>query len=200
MRYNCGRAAANCKKTHTPGAEKKENEVLASCVKAGSYDEVVYCTACGKELSRETKKVEPLGHTPGNPVRTNIMDATYTAGGSYDEVVKCTVCNTELSRKTVTTDPLDHTHAYVAETTKAASCNVDGEISYTCSLCGDSYSESIPATGNHIDDDNDGYCDACEQQMIGGDHCKYCGQVHGGAFGWLTKFFHSILALFGARK
>ena len=30
--------------------------------------------------------------------------------------------------------------------------------------------------------------------------CKYCGEVHGGAFGWLIKFFHSILALFGLRK
>ena len=26
--------------------------------------------------------------------------------------------------------------------------------------------------------------------------CKYCGQVHTGLFGWLIKFFHSILAFF----
>ena len=26
--------------------------------------------------------------------------------------------------------------------------------------------------------------------------CKYCGQVHTGPFGWLIKFFHSILAIF----
>lgn len=32
--------------------------------------------------------------------------------------------------------------------------------------------------------------------MTGGDHCKYCGKIHSGAFGWLTKFFHSILAIF----
>ena len=26
--------------------------------------------------------------------------------------------------------------------------------------------------------------------------CKYCGKVHTGPFGWLIKFFHSILAIF----
>ncbi|MBR4451935.1 MAG: DUF1542 domain-containing protein, partial [Clostridia bacterium] len=27
--------------------------------------------------------------------------------------------------------------------------------------------------------------------------CSYCGHEHGGFFGWLIRFFHSILALFG---
>ena len=40
----------------------------------------------------------------------------------------------EHSYSTVTTDP---------------TCGADGMTVYTCSLCGDSYSETIPATGNH---------------------------------------------------
>ena len=47
---------------HTPGEAVRENEVAATCENEGSYDEVVYCTVCQKELSRETKTVPALGH------------------------------------------------------------------------------------------------------------------------------------------
>ena len=184
------------KLAHTPGIAVRENEVAATCKAEGSFDEVIRCTECGEELSRETKTLYKLAHMPGEAVRENIVEATYDVGGSYDEVIYCTVCHDELSRKTVATDPLTHTHTYVAETIKEATCSENGEEVYTCSICGDSYKKPIPATGNHVDDGNDGYCDTCGQQMTGGDHCKYCGQIHGGAFGWLTKFFHSILAIF----
>ena len=89
-----------------------------------------------------------------------------------------------------------HMHAYTASITTDPTCTTDGEATYTCSICGDTYTEPIPATGEHIDEDNDGHCDTCEQQMTGGQHCKYCGKIHGGAFGWLVKFFHSIFAIF----
>ncbi len=185
---------------HTLGEAVRENEVAASCRAEGRYDEVIYCSVCEAELSRETKTIDKLDHIPSEAVCENIVEATYTTGGSYDNVIYCATCNEELSRETVATDPLGHTHDYVSETTKEATCTEDGEEIYTCSLCGDTYTEPISATGEHVDEDNDGRCDTCGQQMTGGDHCKYCGQIHGGAFGWLTKFFHSILALFGARK
>ena len=184
------------KLAHTPGEAVRENEKAASCKAEGSFDEVIRCTVCGEELSRESKTIDKLAHTPGDAVRENIVEATVDVGGSYDEVVYCTFCHEELSRETVATDPLTHTHNYVAETTKEATCSEDGETTYTCSVCGDSYTETIPATGNHVDKNNDGKCDTCGEKMTGGKHCKYCGKIHGGAFGWLTSFFHSILAIF----
>ncbi|MBR3976063.1 MAG: hypothetical protein IKJ88_09420, partial [Clostridia bacterium] len=39
---------------HTEGETVVENEVEADCVNDGSYDNVVYCTVCDAELSRET--------------------------------------------------------------------------------------------------------------------------------------------------
>ena len=45
---------------HTPGEPVRENEVPASYEAAGSYDEVVYCTACGTELRREEKTIDQL--------------------------------------------------------------------------------------------------------------------------------------------
>lgn len=45
-----------------------------------------------------------------------------------------------------TTPP--HTHNYTASVTTQPTCSTAGTRTYSCS-CGDSYSESIPATGNH---------------------------------------------------
>ncbi len=94
------------------------------------------------------------------------------------------------------TEQTPHTHTYTSSVTTAPTCTANGETTYTCSVCGDTYTEPIPATGNHTDANNDGYCDTCGQQMTGGDHCKYCGKIHDGFFGWLVKFFHSIFAIF----
>lgn len=54
----------------------------------------------------------------------------------------------KLYLDSVTLRKADHIHHYTAETTKAATCAEDGVITYTC-VCGDAYTEAIPATGNH---------------------------------------------------
>ena len=41
----------------------------------------------------------------------------------------------------------NHTHSYTSKTTKAATCTSTGVKTFTCS-CGDSYTETIPATGH----------------------------------------------------
>ncbi len=47
-------------KGHTPADAVKEHEKAAEAGVAGSYDEVVYCAACGTELSRKTVETDPL--------------------------------------------------------------------------------------------------------------------------------------------
>ena len=56
------------------------------------------------------------------------------------------------------TDEPECEHEYVSEETKAATCTEDGELTYTCSLCGDSYTEVIAASGH---DYVDGVCSVC---------------------------------------
>ena len=136
---------------HEPD-EASRVTVDATCGKAGGASYT--CLDCGEII---TETIPATGeHMPGNAVKENVRTESCTVNGSYDEVIYCAACGEELSRKTST----------------------------------------IPATGNHLDDNNDGKCDTCNQKMTGGKHCKYCGKIHGGAFGWLTKFFHSILAIF----
>ncbi len=44
-------------------------------------------------------------------------------------------------------------HDYVPSTTKVVTCTTDGVITYTCSGCSDSYTETVPAIGKHNFDD-----------------------------------------------
>ena len=45
----------------------------------------------------------------------------------------------------------EHTHSYTSKVTKPATCTEDGVRTYTCE-CGDSYTETIPATGHNYGD------------------------------------------------
>ena len=93
--YTCSRCKDSYKDSfvdptgHTP-AEKavKENEVAATCEKAGSYDEVIYCTVCNAELSREPKTVAALGHKWDAGKVTKKATPTATGVKTYT----CTVC------------------------------------------------------------------------------------------------------------
>jgi hypothetical protein len=80
---------------HNPGQPVRENEVPATATSAGSYDEVVYCLTCNKELSRK-HVITAHDHVPGEAVKENNVEATCTKAGSYEEVVKCTLCGQEI--------------------------------------------------------------------------------------------------------
>lgn len=99
--------------------------------------------------------------------------AQYAAGGEYNNnanvelyaVWECdhtydnacdTTCNTCGEVREVSG------HTYSSKVTTAATCGKAGVKTYTCSVCGDSYTEVIPATGKHVyDDDYDADCNVC---------------------------------------
>ena len=49
--------------THIAAEAVKENEVAPVCEKAGTYDEVVYCSECHEELTRTTKSIDKRSHS-----------------------------------------------------------------------------------------------------------------------------------------
>lgn len=304
---------------HIPAFPVIENSTVGTCVAGGTYQSVIYCSACGEEISRETIIVPAGQHTfgdwiePKNPyasdakrsrscvfcdymesesvtpltldkvfenmgdgvriecadeafdegtvletkhrsnsdVENDVIDEAWyielkkegvkvqpkvpvilklklPAGAKHPErlmlwhyyegvwiqmetwiegIYICCVTDcfspftfTDKGEPPTTIPPLDdatsHTHTYTAAITTDPTCTTDGETTYTCTVCGNTYTEPIPATGNHVDDNNDGKCDTCGEKMTGGKHCKYCGKIHGGLFGWLVKIFHSIFAIF----
>ncbi len=99
---------------HTPGAE-------ADC----TNDQL--CTVCFEVIT------EKLGHT--EKIEYITSEATCTQAGDYVKRVTCTVCNTVIS-----TESLNGTvpHVYTEKET-APTCTEEGYVTYTCSVCGDSY-------------------------------------------------------------
>ena len=99
------------------------------------------CNECGVE--RE------ITHTPAEAVEENRKKSSCTENGSYDSVVYCSVCGTEISRKTITVDALGHSYNAVVT---APTCTTAGYTTYTCSVCGDTYTgNEVAATGHSYD-------------------------------------------------
>ena len=72
----------------------------------------------------------------------DVIPATCETDGSHTEVTLCLDCELELESRKVTDTALGHN--YVAEVTTPATETEEGVRTYTCSECGDSYTETIP--------------------------------------------------------
>ncbi len=59
----CDSCGTSLCENHVSAEPVKEKVVNATCTEDGSYDSVVYCSACGMELSRSTVTVDALGHS-----------------------------------------------------------------------------------------------------------------------------------------
>ena len=122
---------------HTEGEVVVENKVDATCTTDGSYDNVVYCTVCEVELSRETKTIE-AGHnhsavvTPPTCTEQGYTTHTCACGDSYIDTY---------------VDALGHDE--IEHDAQEQTCTEVGWDAYvTCSRCDYSTYNEIPATGH----------------------------------------------------
>ena len=114
---------------HTEGQAVKENNTLSTCLEGGSYDSVIYCVACGIELSRETVWVSAAGHTEAIDAA---VAPTCTETG-LTEGKHCSVCDMVLLAQQVVA-ALGHTE--VIDPAVAPTCTENGltEGSH-CAVC-----------------------------------------------------------------
>ena len=108
-----------------------------SCTEDGTG---IYTAAAQYNNQSFTVSVEgaiaAAGHTEADPVTENLIEASCEEAGSYDVAVYCSVCGEELSRETFEIPAPGHTYeASVTEPT----CTEEGYITYTCTVCGDTY-------------------------------------------------------------
>ena len=163
---------------HTPKDAVKENEVAATCAKDGSYDEVVYCSECKTELSREKKTVDKLSHTE-EVVKGKA--ATCTEAGLTDGK-KCSVCG-EILEEQEEIPALGHKKADpVKENEVAATCTTEGsydEVVY-CSECKTELSREKKTVDklSHTEEVVKGKAATCtEAGLSDGKKCSVCGEV-----------------------
>ena len=178
---------------HTPASAVQEDYVAPTCVDAGSYNSVVYCSVCEAKISTTPVVVPATGeHTAAEAVEEDYVAPTCGVAGSYNSVVYCSVCNAKISTTPVVVPATGaHTAAEaVQENVVAATCGVAGsyESVVYCSVCSAEISrtpQTIPATGEHTwgeyTSDAEGHsrtCSVCEAVDAGehdGDPCSVCG-------------------------
>ena len=121
---------------HQPGEPVIKNRVEATCLDAGSYEEVTYCSICGREMGSEIKAIPATGHNWGGWYV--ITAATEDAEGLDGRT--CT--NDESHTETRVTPKLPHQHRPEITEAKEATCTAEGNSEYyTCPGCGKYFSD-----------------------------------------------------------
>ena len=121
---------------HTPAAAVKENVKPATCETAETYESVVYCSVCGKEISRTQMTGEAaLGHKWGEWKHD---DSTAKAESKHTRTCANDATHTDSAACNFTSQVTQNQTADQPEIT-----------TYTCKDCGYSYTEETkPALGH----------------------------------------------------
>lgn len=120
------------------------------------------CDICGDIYTEDIAKTE-------HDYEDTVVKPTCTERGYTEHI--CKVCAD--SYKDDYTPALGHDH--ISQITKQMTCETDGEKTFTCTRCGDTYTEAIPATGH-----NDAVTvvePTCTADGYTEHKCKDCGRV-----------------------
>ena len=164
--------------THTPASAVIENEINSTCSKLGSYDEVVKCSACGIELSREEKEISRKDHTASGWI-TDTNPTCKTEGAKHKE---CTVCHTELDKGKIEKLTTHTPASAVVENKIDSNCSEFGSYDEVvkCSVCGIELSREEKEIGKlpHTEATDAAKAPTCtETGLTEGKHCSVCNEV-----------------------
>ena len=111
----------------------KENEKLATCTEAGSYDEVYYCkNGCNEPLSTTHVDVPAKGHDWDTENPVTMQPATCTEAGSA--VYTCKVCGAQSEEFVL--PATGHSYDWTTPVSEEApKCEVEGSATYKCANC-----------------------------------------------------------------
>ena len=158
---------------HTESSVVVENSIAPQCTADGSYDNVIYCTVCNIELSRNTIIVDALGHTE---VIDNAVEAT-CANTGLTEGKHCSVCEEVLVAQQVV-DKKPHTEETLSAVDPTCT-NTGLTVGTKCSVCGETLVEQtvVDALGHTEVIDNAVEATCTSTGLTEGKHCSVCNEV-----------------------
>ncbi len=127
----CGESYADV--IEAPGHTYKTETLKATCTEAGK--QVSTCSVCGYVY---TKALKATGHSFVNGACKNCGET------------EATTAPVTTAPETTPPSVTDCAHEYQSSTVDAT-CTAEGVTTYTCSKCGDSYSETTSALGHRYD-------------------------------------------------
>ena len=167
-----------------------------------------------EELESASDTVEPVSYAAavcdlnGNhSYEETTVASTCTSQGV--KTYRCPACGDTYTENTAALG-----HDFRETERVEPTCVNDGYILYVCSRdASHTKRDTLNATGVHKDDDNDGICDVCRNDIGGhsgtdepsqtdgndqnsSDVCKFCGEKHTGFFGKIVQLFHNIAYFF----
>lgn len=125
----------------------KENTDRSTDATCNSYAVQVY--ECQRENCEAEKAVtlQDAGYAAHAYKYVENGDLHEDGTCAYTKVYRCEDCSAETQGETY------YIHTYTAKLTKEATCSVEGEKTYTCGTCEDSYTETVAKNDSHAWDD-----------------------------------------------
>ena len=110
---------------HTPATAISENVINATCTATGSYDEVVYCSVCDEEISRDNIIIPILNHDyVANVIKPTCIKKGYT-------IYSCECGDSYIDNYVSITG-----HTYKSYVITPATTSSAGKITTKCTVCG----------------------------------------------------------------
>jgi hypothetical protein len=140
------------------GAAVIERQVSATCLEDGGFDEVVYCSVCGIELSRVHTAIPATGHD---------YEITYVWSEDNSSVTATAICSNNAEHM------LTETVATTGEVTKAPTITEYGETTYTAVFSDTTFTTQTktvadipPVPVKRGDADGNGEVDALDRVLL----------------------------------
>ena len=139
-----------------------------NCIKEG--EKTFTCTICGNTKTEKVNKTDHLHTVIRNKKEPTCKDQGYS-GDTY-----CKDCKVNVSTGHVI--PRTENHSWnQGEITTEPTCKEEGEKTLTCSICGNTKTEKMSATGHQHTEVRDQKNPTCKEEGYSGDtYCKDCGE------------------------
>ncbi|MGN1419714.1 MAG: hypothetical protein ACI4W6_10325, partial [Acutalibacteraceae bacterium] len=170
-----------------------DNAVAPTCTTAGKEADTI-CSVCGETIA-EGAEIPATGHTEVSA--NNAVAPTCTKDGKKADTI-CSVCGAliKAGAKVPATG-----HNWVETSRTEATCSKDGSITYVCKNdSSHTKTETIPATGAHHDDDNDGLCDDCGQTYTPAGGYDNCICHRNNIFSKILRYICTLLTKIAHRR
>ena len=154
----------------------------------GIYD-MTTVTAVSSTYQQSYSSTGSSGSRPGSGGSSGSSSGGGNATFSLNNnVTKFSGVGNYSSATNITVTPIEGSttgcsHNYTAKVTTAATCTASGIKTYTCSLCGDSYTEVIPATGHSYENGSCTVCGEADPSVPAVNTYYLVGYINGADYG-----------------